>query len=54
MIFKAVAGSSDWTMTDSSINKLAAECPDAVCHIYVAETGEYITSFQNGHEYEAV
>lgn len=51
---KAVSGSSDWTMAGSDLNKLIIECPDAVCHVYDNITGEYITSFQNGHEYEAV
>lgn len=48
---KVVAGSNNWTMTGSDMNKMVVECPDAVCHVYDAETGEYVTSFQNGHEF---
>ena len=50
----ATSGSGGWIKTGSDMNKLVAECPDAVCHINDNITGEYITSFQNGHEYEAL
>ena len=51
--FLATSGSSDWRKTGNNMNKLIGECPDAVCHINDNINGEYITSFQNGHEYNA-